>query len=113
MPGGDKWLSSSGEVASSADGNRLVAVASQHGIYTWQTMPSPVLTSTASADQVGLSWLVPSTQFTLQQTPSLQNPVWTDIAVQPIDSTTLIKVSLPRSPNPVFYRLALYVPSSK
>jgi len=100
----------SGAVASSADGNRLVAVANQHGIYTWHTTPSPSLNTRISGDQVVLSWLVPSTLFELQQTLSLDNPAWTDVGAP----TTLnfknlnSEVQLPKSPSPVFYRLVLH-----
>ena len=99
----------SGAVASSADGNRLVAVAKQHGIYTWQTTPSPTLKTRISGDQVILSWLVPSTRFELQQTLGLDDPIWTAVGVP----TTLnfknlnSEVQLPKSPRPVFYRLVM------
>ena len=115
VPGGEKWLSPLGAVASSADGSGLVAVANQHGIYTWRTTPSPTLSGIVSSERMVLSWLVPSTPFDLQQTSSLDNPDWTEVGLQTsLNFNNLnCEVSIPRSSHPVFYRLVLHVSSSK
>jgi hypothetical protein len=54
-----------------------------------------------------LSWLTPSTGFTLQQSTSLAQPDWTDVEAQPTLNYTNLnqEVSLPEPNGPMFYRL--------
>jgi hypothetical protein len=53
------------------------------GIYTWQTTPAPQLNLAASSTNLFLSWIVPSTNFVLQQSPDLIS--WEDVT----NTTTL------------------------
>ena len=79
-------------IASSADGSKVVAVACVDGgtIYTLQfpipplpPQPSPQLSISASGGSFGVSWLVPSTRFVLQQSYDLGSPDWTDVPTSP------------------------------
>jgi hypothetical protein len=93
-------------VASSADGSFLVASVGYPaigGVYTLQTTPSPVLNLSA-ADNVS-SWLIPSLNFILQQSPDLMN--WTDVTNQPVLNLTNLQyqVTLPPPDGNSFFRL--------
>jgi hypothetical protein len=77
-------------------------------ILTWtKAVVSPRLSILRSDEQMILSWLIPSTRFALQQTPSLAHPAWTDVATQPGWNYKNLnqKVSLPTQAGPVFFRL--------
>jgi hypothetical protein len=93
-------------VASSADGDFLVASVGYPGtggIYTLQTMPAPVL-KVSAANNV-LSWLIPSLDFTLQQSPDLVN--WTGVTNPPVLNLTNLQnqVTLPAPDGNSFFRL--------
>jgi DNA-binding beta-propeller fold protein YncE len=93
-------------VALSADGAKLVATVGYPSIgpiYVLQTTPSPVL-SLSAADNV-LSWIIPSLDFTLQQSPDLQN--WTDVTNPPMLNLTNLQnqVTLPAPDGNSFFRL--------
>jgi len=60
-------------VASSADGNELVAAVGQGGIYVSQNAPSPELNLTLTNGSFKLSWLIPSTNFVMQQSSDLSS----------------------------------------
>jgi len=104
----DAWRA----VASSADGGKLVAASgfynyiSWGSIYTSQSIPKPSLNLLSSNDNFKLSWLVPSTNFVLQQSTDLSDwIVVTDTAA--LNLTTLqdvVTLSPTNSSN--FYRLA-------
>ena len=73
-------------LASSADGNKLVAVATSTGgfiggIWVLQTPPSPRLNLSSSNGELNFSWLVPSTNMALQQSSDLIN--WTTLTNSP------------------------------
>jgi hypothetical protein len=112
--GGSSWdldiepgLTGSQAVASSADGAKIVRVKGNQ-ILTWnKAVVSPHLSILLSDEQVILSWLIPSTRFALQQTPSLAHPAWTDVATQPGWNYKNLnqEVSLPTQAGPVFFRL--------
>ena len=95
-------------VASSADGARVVAATYGGQIFT---RSNPVVSARLSIalpeDQVILSWLIPSTTFVLQQTPSLAQPNWADVDVQPTLNYTNLnqELTLPAPSGPMFYRL--------
>jgi hypothetical protein len=65
------WLS----VASSADGNELW-VGQNQGIWICRSTPSPQLNLAPSDTNLALSWLVPSTNFVLQQNSDLATTNW-------------------------------------
>jgi DNA-binding beta-propeller fold protein YncE len=94
-------------VALSADGAKLVATVGAPSvgsiIYVSQTTPAPVLNLSAS-DNV-ISWIIPSLDFTLQQSPDLMN--WTDVTNQPVLNLTNLQnqVVLPPSDGNSFFRL--------
>jgi hypothetical protein len=93
-------------VAFSADGAKLVATVGYPSIgpiYVSQTTPAPVLNLSAP-DNV-ISWIVPSLDFTLQQSSDLLN--WTDVANPPVLNLTNLQnqVALPSSGENSFFRL--------
>jgi photosystem II stability/assembly factor-like uncharacterized protein len=94
-------------VASSADGSKLVAVVADGGIWTWQTTPIPELNIANSNANLQLSWLVPSTNFVLQQSPDFSN--WIDVTDKPLLNLTSLEneVTLPPTNSSEFYRLAI------
>jgi hypothetical protein len=91
-------------VACSADGNAMVA-ASRVGIYTARTTPTPLLNITPSSSNFKLSWIVPSTNFVMQQSSDLQS--WADMTNQPVLNLTNLQNEVILSPpaSNVFYRL--------
>jgi hypothetical protein len=104
-------------VASSADGHKLFAVTSstmgQPGrlgglIYTWYSPPTPRLTLAPSDDGLVLSWLIPSTNFMLQQNSDLSTSNWMTVTNSPAFNLTNLQdqVILPPSASNSFYRLA-------
>jgi photosystem II stability/assembly factor-like uncharacterized protein len=95
-------------VASSADGSMLVAAVNGGGIYTSQTTPAPVLAITPSSDNLAFSWLVPSTNFVLQQCSDLCAANWTDVTnnTPALNLANLqYQVVLPLPAGNAFYRL--------
>ncbi len=104
-------------VASSADGHKLFAVTSPTMgppgklgglIYTWYSPPTPRLNLAPSNNSLVLSWLIPSTNFMLQQNSDLSTSNWTLIANPPVLNLTNLQnqvfLTPPASNN--FYRLA-------
>lgn len=69
-------------MASSADGHKLVA-GTLGGIYTSQTTPSPQVNIVPTNGNLLLSWIIPSTNFVLQQNPDLTTTNWTDVTNTP------------------------------
>jgi len=95
-------------VASSADGSKLVAATVDDGIYTCQTTPAPVLSIAPSSNNLALSWLIPSTNFVLQQNSDLCAANWTDVTnnTPALNLTNLQnQVALPLAAGNAFYRL--------
>jgi hypothetical protein len=94
-------------VASSADGNKLIAVNYGGGIWILQTAPAPQLNIATSSTDLDLSWIVPSTNFVLQQNLDLTTTNWTDVTNTPVLNLTNLhnEVTLPSPGNNVFYRL--------
>ena len=93
-------------VALSADGAKLVATVgypSAGPIYISQTTPAPVLNLSAPGNVI--SWIIPSLDFTLQQSPDLLN--WTDVTNPPVLNLTNLQnqVTLPSSDGNRFFRL--------
>lgn len=108
-------------LASSADGSKLFAARSDTftalppllvgGIYNWLTTPNPALKLIHSAGNSLISWIVPSTGFTLQQNPGLNPNAWTDVSVTPALNFTNLNLEAAVSPTngQCFYRL-IYTP---
>jgi photosystem II stability/assembly factor-like uncharacterized protein len=84
-------------VASSADGGHIVALSGDGSIFTLRSPapapplpPSPQLAVGLSGATIGLSWLVPSTRFVLQQNSDLSSTNWVDVPTPPtLDLTNL------------------------
>ena len=110
-PAKANWLS----VAMSTDGNNIVVVGSD-SISTLRIdtpapvpplPPSPQLAIGLSGGTLGLSWLVPSTRFVLQQNSDLGSPGWVDVPAPPTLNLTNLhhQVTLTPSLGGSFYRL--------
>jgi len=104
-------------VASSADGCKLAAacvgdVSPKNpggtvggGIWISQSTPAPQLNIATSNINLDLSWIVPSTNFVLQQSSDLGS--WTDMTNTPVLNLTNLQDEVILSPtgSSVFYRL--------
>ena len=98
-------------VASSADGNKLVVAIDFFnsslggGIYTSQTTPAPWLNITPLNDNLDVSWIIPSTNFVLQQSSDLVS--WSDVTNAPALNLINLQnqVMLSPSNSSGFYRL--------
>jgi len=105
-----------GFVASSADGSKLVAVLGAGvsggfetilpgGIYIFYSTPVPQLNLAPSGGNLTVSWIVPSTNFVLQQ--SLDLSTWMDTTNTPALNLTNLQNEVVLSPtnSSGFYRL--------
>jgi len=105
-----------GFVASSADGTKLVAVLGggvsdgvetilPGGIWTSQTAPAPLINLASANGNLKLSWIVPSTNFVMQQSADLIS--WTDVTNPPTLNLTDLQEEVVLSPtnSSGFYRL--------
>lgn len=96
-------------IALSADGGTLVAAGgssfSSGGIYILQTAPAPELNILHSTSNLSLSWLIPSTNFVVQQSSNLAS--WTDLTNPPALNLTNLQNEVTLSPSNCssFYRL--------
>jgi len=98
----------------SADGNKLVAVSSGTNLtstgfgHIWisQTTPSPQLNLTPSPTNIAISWLIPSTNFVLQQSGDLIS--WSNIMDTPTPNFTNLNNQLTIWPtnSSSFFRLS-------
>lgn len=95
-------------MATSADGGRLV-VAAIGPIYTAQFIQPPALDILLANGSVSLSWIIPSTNFVLQETSDLATSNWIDITDTPsFDPMTLKEsVTRPVTTSNRFYRMTL------
>ncbi len=96
--------------ALSADGSKLfvsAALGSPNYVYTWQSTPSPQLNLTASSNSLAFSWLIPSTNFVLQQNLDLTTTNWVALTNQPTLNLTNLndEVVLPQTNSSSFFRL--------
>lgn len=115
---GTTWVSNSAPsalvvaysgITASADGCRLFAARyGTSGIWTSQNIPSPNLTIGGSAaNTTMLSWLVPSTNFVLQQNVDLGTANWVTMSNTPVLNLTNLQeeLMLPASNSSSFFRL--------
>jgi hypothetical protein len=95
------WISA----ASSADGNTLIAAIHGGGIWISQTVSLPQLNFTPTNGSFKLSWLIPSTNFVMQQSSDLAT--WSNVTNAPVLNLTNLQneVILPMTNNSGFYRL--------
>ena len=104
------WVS----VAISADGSRLVAAAlsgpgqPKSQIYTLYNPPKPSLNLTASANQAGLTWTMPGTNFIVQQSSDPAATGWLTLTNEPTLNLSNLQyqLSLPMSNSMGFFRLS-------
>jgi hypothetical protein len=75
------------------------------GIYTLQTTPAPQLNLAPSGSNLNVSWIIPSTNFVLQQTADLVS--WADLTNAPTLNFTNLQNEIILSPtgSSGFYRL--------
>lgn len=94
-------------LAMSADGDKLVAVVNGGGIWTLQTTPAPQVGLAANRNQITLSWVVPSTNFVLQQNADLTATNWSNVTNPPVLNLTNLQnqATLPAPPGNAFFRL--------
>jgi len=95
-------------VASSADGCKLVAVNRFFmGIWVGQITPSPQLNLQPTNGNFALSWIVPSTNFILEQNLDLSTANWASLTNVPALNLTNLQeqVSLPVTNGNGFFRL--------
>jgi len=110
---GVTWISNSApvtnwiSVASSADGRKLVATVFSGGIWTAQTTPAPSLNIAPTNGNLTLSWIIPSTNFMLQQNLDLTTANWTEVTNWPVLNLTNLQdeVTLPLTNGGALYRL--------
>ncbi|MEI9963107.1 MAG: hypothetical protein WDM76_18935 [Limisphaerales bacterium] len=109
--GGNTWDAASSQnkiweaVASSADGNRLFAISALGGIWTSYSTPPPQLSVATANSALKFSWLVPSTNFVLQQSSDLSS--WSDVTDSPALNLTNLQDEVVLSPtnDSGFFRL--------
>ena len=97
-----------GPVASSADGCKLVAAVVGGGIYTCQIASAPKLNLIPASTNFALSWILPSTNFVLQQNCDLTTTNWMTLPTAPTLNLTNLQdeVYFCPSNSSGFYRLA-------
>ena len=97
--------------ASSADGSKLIGagadLSSGSGIFISQTIPTPQLNIASLNNNLVLSWIIPSTNFVLQQNLDLTMTNWTDVTNTPTLDLANLQDEMVLSPTngSGFYRL--------
>jgi photosystem II stability/assembly factor-like uncharacterized protein len=103
-------------LAMSADGSKLTGVfliglvpSFDPGLMVHQSVPAPVIDIGVTAGQVVLSWVVPSANFVLQQSPEIGATNWIDVPGTPVlnYSTLREEAIVSGSGSRMFYRLVL------
>jgi hypothetical protein len=110
---GDTWTATDSpsnqwqSVASSADGGKLVAASFYGLIYTSHSTPAPLLSIALSSYNATIAWLVPSSNFVLQQNSDLNTTNWTDVPTPPTLNYANLhyEVNVSPSPGSRLYRL--------
>jgi photosystem II stability/assembly factor-like uncharacterized protein len=111
--GGSTWIKNNVDtnvwncVASSADGDKLVATTASIGVYARQITPTPLISMMAINHNLTLSWVVPSQNFNLRQNSYLSSTGWTDVPDLPVLNPTNLQcqITLPMINSQGFYRL--------
>lgn len=111
--GGESWISNDAPhswycVSSSADGSEKVAARYSYpssGIWIKHSNPSPQLNLTPANGSFALSWLIPSTNFVVQQSSDLAD--WETLTNPPALNFTNLQeeLSLSSTNNSRFFRL--------
>jgi hypothetical protein len=94
-------------VTLSADGNKMATVVFGGGIYTAQFMPAPQLSLMPTNGSLGISWIIPSANFVLQQSSDLATTNWSLVSNAPVLNLTNLQnqLALPLPAGNAFYRL--------
>lgn len=97
-------------VTCSADGGKMYAVVGRHDItgpiYGAQVVVSPKLRIAPAVNgAAAISWTVPSTNFVLQQSPSLASPSWTTVTNVPVMTNVEDQVVVPSTNSQGFFQL--------
>ncbi len=92
-------------IACSADATKMFAAANQGGIWISQASPAPILYSKTTGTNFVVSWIIPSTNFVLQQSSDLSS--WSAVTNSPVLNLTNLqnRVTLPMPVCSQFYRL--------
>jgi hypothetical protein len=99
-------------LACSADGNRFVAVSggwpNGGGIHTARTLAQPVLSIASSGAEILISWIIPSSDFALQQSSDLLSGSWSDVPIAPVPNWSKLRneVTMRAPAGLAFFRLA-------
>ena len=93
--------------AMSADGNEIVVFGSAQGTWLGSETPSPQLNIQSQNSNIVVSWLLPSTNFVLQQSADLTTPSWTPVSPNPTLNFTNLQqqVTVPATGSNAFFRL--------
>ena len=117
MDAGTTWTSNSvprlpwTSVTSSADGSKFAAASggsrSSGPIYTLRTIPAPQLNLASSSNKLAVLWIVPSTNFVLQQNLDLTTTNWVVLTNTPVLNLTNLQNEVTLSPtnSSGFFRL--------
>lgn len=112
VDGGNSWqtnLPSSqwNGAAISADGCLMIVQGSSQATWVGRLTPSPQMNVQLQDTNVTVSWLIPSTNFVLQQTADLSTPVWTQVGISPTLNFTNLKeeATVPANGSNTFLRL--------
>ncbi len=110
---GDSWYATSApsghwlSIASSADGKALMAISNFDGLYTSYSAPVPNLCVTPLSNCLALAWIVPSTNFVLQQNSDLTLANWVTLTNTPVLNLANLQEEVVLSPtnSSGFFRL--------
>jgi hypothetical protein len=109
--GGIDWLTNLPTISSyngaiSADGSEI-AIVEYDGIWMGRATSSPKLNIQSEGSSIALSWLVPSTNFVLQQNVDLCTTNWMTVSNSPALNFTNLQqeVTVPATTNTLFFRL--------
>jgi len=93
--------------AVSADGCELIAVGTPGGTMIGRVTPSPELGIQVTNGVSGISWLIPSTNFVLQQSGDLTSTDWLPVAGSPVLNFTNLnyEIAVPNRGSNGFFRL--------
>jgi hypothetical protein len=93
--------------ASSADGNTLAGAVRGGGIWIGRSTPTPQLNVNSAGSNFMLSWIVPSTNFVLQQSMDLTANDWVTLTDSPSLNLTNLQEQLTLAPTNTtgFFRL--------
>ncbi|HWC61832.1 MAG TPA: hypothetical protein VHC44_19245 [Verrucomicrobiae bacterium] len=110
--GGTTWATNvSGSLwragAVSADGSEMAALGSEQGTWLGLATPSPRLNIQPQNSSLTISWIIPSTNFVLQQSLDLTPLSWASVSPGPTLNFSNLQqqVTVPAIGNSTFFRL--------